>query len=80
MGKKAAAARKAHAKEKVTDVFNILLKYWYNWFFQKSEEEEDEDDEEKRKARLHKIRVEAGKKAAATRKAHSVVQVNYFIL
>lgn len=36
----------------------------------------ENEDEEQRKARLHKIRVEAGKKAAATRKAHSLEQVS----
>ncbi|EFX79092.1 hypothetical protein DAPPUDRAFT_197746, partial [Daphnia pulex] len=38
---------------------------------EESDGEEENEDEEQRKARLHKIRVEAGKKAAATRKAHA---------
>jgi hypothetical protein len=44
---------------------------------EEEEKEEDEYEEEKeRKARLHNIRVEAGKKAAVTRKAHAAEQVS----
>ncbi|KAI9565690.1 hypothetical protein GHT06_009482 [Daphnia sinensis] len=41
-----------------------------------AEEEEGDEDENEKAARLHKIRVEAGKKAAATRKAHAQQQQN----
>lgn len=40
------------------------------------EEHQKPETEEEREARLHKIRVEAGKKAAATRKAHAKEQVS----
>lgn len=44
---------------------------------EESEGEEENEDKEQRKARLHQIRVEAGKKAAATRKAHAQGQVSH---
>ena len=39
----------------------------------------ENENEEQRKARLHKIRVRAGKKAAATRKAHAQEQVSQHV-
>jgi hypothetical protein len=44
-----------------------------------SAEEEENEDEDKRKARLHKIRVQAGKKAAATRKSHEKEEVCQYL-
>ncbi|XP_057371711.1 uncharacterized protein LOC130692579 isoform X2 [Daphnia carinata] len=41
-----------------------------------AEEEEGDENEDEKAARLHKIRVEAGRKAAATRKAHAQQQQN----
>lgn len=39
----------------------------------------ENEDEDQRKARLHQIRVEAGKKAAATRRAHAKEQVSLHV-
>lgn len=44
-----------------------------NIFQNSADESAGEEDEEEKSARLHKIRVEAGKKAAATRKAKEQV-------
>jgi 2-methylaconitate cis-trans-isomerase PrpF len=44
-----------------------------------SAEEEEIEDEDKRKAHLHKIRVQAGKKAAATRKDHAKEEVCQYL-
>lgn len=41
-----------------------------------TEEHQEHETEEDRNARMHKIRVEAGKKAAATRQAHAKEQVS----
>ena len=75
-GKKAAATRKAHSV-----VCKLIILYYNNYncfhclkYFQNSADESaGEEDEEEKSARLHKIRVEAGKKAAATRKAKEQV-------
>lgn len=61
--------------------WQVMSYHPYNIFFKGSvEEEEVDEDEDEKAARLHRIRVEAGKKAAATRKAHAQQQQVSFLI
>ena len=73
--------RKQRQREKLILWYKLIILYYNNYncfhclkYFQNSADESaGEEDEEEKSARLHKIRVEAGKKAAATRKAKEQV-------